>query len=202
MQSYETVSSGTFRMERELARPLFVCHANCCRSVMAEYLYRDLAGATARSAGVEVGEQINDRAAAMLSCWGIDARAHRPQRIDRELCDDADAILAMGPAYLARILDRLGRDLAPKSYLFADPFVLPEGFEGDAFLVYDPSFDLRKPADLVHEFEWFRRRVAGIHQALVSGLPVLVPASRYLDRLDAIRLGTRSDVSSLKGMGA
>jgi hypothetical protein len=176
MQSYETVSSGTFRMGRELARPLFVCHANCCRSVMAEYLYRDLAGAT--------------------------ARAHRPQRIDRELCDDANAILAMGPAYLARILDRLGRDLAPKSYLFADPFVLPEGFEGDAFLVYDPSFDLRKPADLVHEFEWFSRRVAGIHQALVSGLPVLVPASRYLDRLDAIRLGTRSDVSSLKGMGA
>jgi hypothetical protein len=99
----------------------------------------------------------------MLSWWGIDARAHRPQRIDRKLCDDANAILVMGPAYLARILDRLGRDLATKSYLFADPFVLPEGFDGDAVLVYDPSFDLRKPAELVHEFEWFRRRVAEIH---------------------------------------
>jgi len=155
---------------------------------MAEYLYRQLTGTAALSAGVEVGEQINDRAAAMLSCWGIDAHRHRPRRLDRALCDQADAIFTMGPLYLARVLRRLGRDLASKSYLFADPFVVPPGFEQDAFLVYDPSFDPRAPDELVREFAWFRGRVAEVHRALVSGRPALVPASRYLDRLDALAL--------------
>ena len=155
---------------------------------MAEYLYRQLTGTAALSAGVEVGEQINDRAAAMLSCWGIDAHRHRPRRLDRALCDEASAILAMGPLYLARVLLRFGRDLASKSYLFADPFVVPPGFQEDAFLVYDPSFDLRAPDELVREFEWFRDRVAKVHRALVSGRPAMVPASRYLDRLDALAL--------------
>ena len=136
-------------MSGEPPVPLFVCHANCCRSVMADYLYRHLTGTAALSAGVEVGEQINDRAAAMLSCWGIDAHRHRPRRLDRALCDEAAAILAMGPLYLARVLLRFGRDLASKSYLFADPFVVPPGFQEDAFLVYDPSFDLRAPDELV-----------------------------------------------------
>jgi len=166
--------------------PLFVCHANCCRSVMADYLYRHLTGTAAHSAGVEVGEQINDRAAAMLSCWGVDARGHRPRRLDRALCDEAGVILAMGPLYLARLLLRFGRDLASKSYLFADPFVVPPGFEEQAFLVYDPSYDRRAPEELVREFEWFRRRVTEVNGALVSGRPAMVPASRYLDRLDAL----------------
>src|ERR1019366_6221550 len=38
---------------------LFVCHANCCRSVLACYLYRHLCNkAPALSAGLEVGERI------------------------------------------------------------------------------------------------------------------------------------------------
>jgi hypothetical protein len=53
--------------------PLFVCHANCCRSVLAYYLYRHLCGAAALSAAMEVGDCINDRALAMLDRWGIDA---------------------------------------------------------------------------------------------------------------------------------
>jgi len=175
-------------MSGEPPVPLFVCHANCCRSVMADYLYRHLTGTAAHSAGVEVGEQINDRAAAMLSCWGVDARGHRPRRLDRALCDEAGVILAMGPPYLARLLLRFGRDLASKSYLFADPFVVPPGFEEEAFLVYDPSFDMRAPEELVREFEWFRRRVTEVHRALVLGRPAMVPASRYLDRLDALAL--------------
>lgn len=37
--------------------PLFVCHANCSRSVLASYLYRDLCpGAPVLSAGLERGE--------------------------------------------------------------------------------------------------------------------------------------------------
>src|SRR6266700_4017387 len=81
--------------------PLFVCHANCCRSVLACYLYRHLCNkAPALSAGLEVGERINDRAERMLREWGIDASAHRPLKLSRNLCAEATAIFVMGPSYL------------------------------------------------------------------------------------------------------
>jgi protein-tyrosine-phosphatase len=50
--------------------PLFLCHANCCRSVLASYLYPHLcSGAPASSAGLEPGERTSDRAFAMLAYW-------------------------------------------------------------------------------------------------------------------------------------
>ena len=96
---------------------------------MAEYLYRSLGG-MALSAGVEVGDELNDRAAGMLRCWGIDATGHRPRRLTRELCDAAGAIFAMGPLYLGRLLAEHGWDLAGKCYLFADPFSRPGRVRG------------------------------------------------------------------------
>jgi len=165
--------------------PLFVCHANCCRSVLGKYLYESLnPGARALSAGVEAGEEINDRAAAMLRCWGIDAGGHRPRRLSRALCDRADAIFLMGPEYLRRLLAEYGADLAPRAYLFADPFGLPHSLAGDAYLVFDPSFEDRPVAELVAEFAWFRERVVQIHEALNGGGRKLVPAARYLGVLD------------------
>ena len=51
-----------------MSTPLFVCHANCCRSVLARYLYEHLcAGAPALGAGVAAGDVINDRAERMLA---------------------------------------------------------------------------------------------------------------------------------------
>ena len=163
-----------------MAVPLFVCHANCCRSVLARYLYENLCpGAPALSAGVEVGDEINDRAAAMLRSWGIDPAGHRPRQIDRLLCDRAASIFLMGPEYLRRLLREYG-DLAGKAYLFADPFSLPKSFRHGEYLVFDPSFDARPVAALLWEFRWFRDRVRQINEALdgKAGRP-LVPASRY-----------------------
>jgi protein-tyrosine-phosphatase len=164
--------------------PLFICHANCCRSVLAEYLYRDLTGSPALSAGIEVGERINDRAAAMLSFWGIDATGHRPKRVDRRLCAEAGAIFTMGPFYLAQLIARFGHEIASKSYLFADPYMVPPSFAAEAFLVYDPSFERRPVDELAAEFEWFRRRVAEVHESLSGRGARLVPAAHYLDRLE------------------
>ena len=59
--------------------PLFVCHANCSRSMMAAYLFRDIASAPALSAGMEVGERPAARAVEMLAYWGIDASGHSPR---------------------------------------------------------------------------------------------------------------------------
>ena len=67
--------------------PLFVCHANCSRSMIAAYLFRDIAGAPALSAGMEAGDLPAQRAVEMLAYWGIDARAHRPRQVDRPVCD-------------------------------------------------------------------------------------------------------------------
>ncbi|MBV9125733.1 MAG: hypothetical protein JO112_20480 [Planctomycetes bacterium] len=170
--------------------PLFVCHANCCRSVLAKYLYEDLfPGEPALSAGVFAGEYINDRAEAMLRVWGIDASAHRPGQLDRSLCDRADAIFLMGPEYLRQMLVMHGADLANKAYLFADPFHRPKSLQGDDYLVFDPSFEDRPVAALVEEFAWFRERLGQIHQALHNGRDGLVPASQYqalLGPLDAM----------------
>jgi hypothetical protein len=160
---------------------------------MAQYLYRSLGG-MALSAGVEVGAEINDRAAGMLRCWGIDATGHRPRRLNREVCEAAGAIFTMGPPYLARLLAEHGWDLAGKCYLFADPFSLPAGFAAGKFLVRDPSFDQRPTEELAHEFAWFHRRVAEIRANLDEGRARsrLVPASRYIglleEELRALRL--------------
>lgn len=160
---------------------MFVCHANCCRSVLARYLYVHLCKAPALSAGLDVGEQINDRAEGMLGEWGIDASAHRPLKLTRGLCAKADAIFVMGPSYLHRMVWEYGDDLATKAYLFADPFTRPVSFGNRDYVVSDPSFDTRPSGELVKEFEWMRERVMQIGRALRGEGRPLVPLSAYLD---------------------
>jgi protein-tyrosine-phosphatase len=159
--------------------PLFVCYANCCRSVLAHYLYRHLhPDAPALSAGLDAGDRINDRALGMLRHWGIDAGGHCPRQLDRELCDQASTIFVMAPAHLRRLLESYGEDLAGKTYLFADPFSLPRRFPRGAYKVYDPSFDGRSIEELVRACDWMRDRVQQIGEALRGGKN-LVAASRY-----------------------
>ena len=90
--------------------------------MIAAYLFRDIAGAPALSAGMEAGEWPAARAVEMLAYWGVDASAHRPRQVDRAVCDQAGAIFVMAAPYLCRLLIEYGEDLAIKSYLFADPF--------------------------------------------------------------------------------
>jgi protein-tyrosine-phosphatase len=165
--------------------PLFICHANCCRSVLARYLYEHLSpGAVALGAGVEAGDEINDRALRMLAHWGIDASGHRPVQLTRELCDRAGGVFLMGPEYLRRLLFEYGADLADKAYLFADPFALPHSFGQGEYLVIDPSDDHRPVGELTREFGWFRERVKQIRESLAGrGARDLVAASRYLAAL-------------------
>ena len=171
--------------------PLFVCHANCCRSVLARYLYRHLCNeAPALSAGLEAGERINDRADRMLREWGIDASAHRPLQLSRDLCAEADAIFVMGPSYLHRMVWEYGEDLADKAYLFADPFTTPESFSDGKYKVVDPSFDDRPTRDLVKEFAWMRDRVRQIRLALLGDGRRLVPLREYLELCKTVDRGS------------
>jgi protein-tyrosine-phosphatase len=161
--------------------PLFVCHANCCRSVLARYLYVHLCQEPAASAGLDAGEWINDRAEAMLRCWGIDARAHRPLQLSRSMCQAAGAIFVMGPSYMHRLVSEYCEDLADKSYLFADPFTKPVSFAGGEYKVRDPSFDAYSGTELVQEFAWMREQVIQIRKSLLGTGQRLVPLSEYLE---------------------
>ena len=161
--------------------PLFVCHANCCRSVLACYLYRHLCNqAPALSAGLDVGERISDRAERMLREWGIDASAHRPLKLSRTVCAEATAIFVMAPSYLHRVVWEYGEDLANKAYLFADPFTKPVSLGNREYTVVDPSFDNRPTSELVQEFAWMRERVLEIRLALLGDGRRLVPLSEYV----------------------
>ncbi len=166
--------------------PLFVCHANCSRSMMAAHLFRDSARTPALSAGMEVGERAAARPLEMLAYWGIDASGHRPRQIDRAVCDEASAIFVMAAPYLRRLLIEYGEDLAVKSYLFADPFTRPAGFANREYAVNDPTWDTRGVSDLCAEHVWMRDRVAEINEALQGRGRPLVPAANYLDILAAV----------------
>ena len=175
---WQTVSGDP---SQRMSGPLFVCHANCCRSVLACYLYRSLCHAPAHSAGMDPGDELNDRAERILRAWGIDASGHRPSKVSRDRCLEADAIFMMGPSYLHRLLSEYGEDLAAKAYLFADPFSTPESFQRRTYTVWDPSFDDRPTTDLLPELSWMRERVLQIRLALVGHGGQLVSASHYLD---------------------
>ena len=71
---------------------LFVCVANGGRSVMAERLFRELAGGRhqARSAGSEPGRAPHPQVVEALRSSGSTRRDHVPRRLDAEALDWAD----------------------------------------------------------------------------------------------------------------
>jgi protein-tyrosine-phosphatase len=161
--------------------PLFVCHANCCRSVLASHLYQHLCRTPALSAGLEPGERLNDRADSMLRAWGIHPSGHHPTRLTEHLCREADAIFVMAPSYVHRLLCEFGEEPATKTYLFADPFSKPVSLGNGEYVVCDPSFDNRAISELLQDFSWMRERVLEIRLALLCEGRRLVPAAEYLD---------------------
>jgi len=168
------------------AIPLFVCHANCCRSVLASYLYRHLCpDAAVLCAGLHPGERTSDTALAMLAHWGVDAAGHHPTKLNRRHCEEASAIFVMAPPYVRRLLLEYGHDLATKAYLYREPFCRPESF-GPEHTVPDPSFDPRPTGQLVEQFSWMRGRTLQIRQSLLGHGEPLVAAASYLNLLQAV----------------
>jgi protein-tyrosine-phosphatase len=181
-----TRQAGNAAPISEESIPLFVCHANCCRSVLASYLYRHLCpDAAVLSAGLDPGERTSDTALAILAHWGVDAAMHEPTKLDRCRCEEASAIFVMAPPYVRRLLLEFGRDLAHKTYLYGEPFSRPESFE-PRHTVPDPSFDPRPTVELAAELSWMRERTLQIRESLRGHGRPLVAASSYLNLLETV----------------
>jgi arsenate reductase (thioredoxin) len=75
---------------------LFVCVGNQGRSVMAERLFREAAGGAheARSAGAAPGSAVHPEVVDALAEIGVDASGHVPQKLDDELTEWADVVIA------------------------------------------------------------------------------------------------------------
>jgi protein-tyrosine-phosphatase len=75
---------------------LFVCVANSGRSVMAERLFRRLAGSRheARSAGSAPGTAVHPAVLEALREVGIDASDHVPRLLDEQAVGWADVVVA------------------------------------------------------------------------------------------------------------
>jgi protein-tyrosine phosphatase len=90
---------------------LIVCHANVCRSPVAELLFRTFAaraGERARlfhSAGIGAndGDALDPMMARLLAERGVDGSTHRSRRVSRALVRDADLVLANERAQCAAL---------------------------------------------------------------------------------------------------
>ena len=79
-----------------MTRVLFVCIGNTGRSLMAERLLRRAAGGRheARSAGSDPGPAAEPKVLEALAEVGIDGADHVPRRLDDDLVEWADVVVA------------------------------------------------------------------------------------------------------------
>jgi arsenate reductase len=102
---------------------LFVCVANSGRSVMAERLFRRLAGDrhNARSAGSDPGTAPHPQVVEALRESGIDASDHVPRKLDEELLAWADVAVSTCSEEVCPVTPGVRRI----SWVFEDPKNLP-----------------------------------------------------------------------------
>jgi protein-tyrosine phosphatase len=125
--------------KEHVARILFVCTGNICRSPAAEVLLRrrlereGLEDWEVGSAGTwtAAGRPISAHMADLLAQRGLDASSHRSQEIDRRMMEEADLILVMTQSH-AEALRLEFPDQAHKVFL------LSEMVEGERYDIHDP----------------------------------------------------------------
>ena len=81
-----------------MASVLFVCLHNAGRSQMSQALFERAAGGRHRalSAGTTPAERVHPEAVEVMREAGIDLEGRKPQKLTRELAEEADVVVTMG----------------------------------------------------------------------------------------------------------
>ena len=113
---------------------MFVCHGNICRSPMAEFVFRHMAGdrvycESKAVSAEEIGNDIYPPAAAMLRQKGVPFNKHRARQITRADYEAFDYIVVMEEYNLPRLWRIIGADPAGKVSRLLDFTATPGDIE-------------------------------------------------------------------------
>lgn len=111
-------------------RILFVCHGNICRSVTAEFVFKDMAARagvshlfevdSAATSREEIGNPIYPQALQALEAHGIHGAQHRARQVTKTDYDHFDHIILMDSENLRGIRRIIASDPAGKISLLLD----------------------------------------------------------------------------------
>ena len=111
---------------------LFICHANICRSFMAQELTKKyLPGAEAFSRGlyVDPGLQVPEKITRFLAGCGISPKPHTPTQLTQTDLEQADLIFCMEPQHQEKLLDRYAQYTDKIWLLYAFAFGKPKAID-------------------------------------------------------------------------
>lgn len=113
-----------------MVKVLFICHGNICRSVMAEFIFKDMVRKAGRESEFETASRATSReeigndmyppAKRCLTGHGVPFERHFAAQVTRQACEDYDLLVCMDDWNLQNMQRMFGSDYAEKTVKLLD----------------------------------------------------------------------------------